>query len=159
MTTRARRTTIRIRAALTLIAAALALSACGTWDPTADPGPEATRTAPIEGGQAAGGQAELTVSDGTFDFSLTDCFLSENDGVRFSGEGDDGARIEGEYDPERPEDSFVTVTNQEGETIYTSDSTDATAPEFEMTEEGFTATGAFTTRGDDAVDGSVSGAC
>lgn len=150
---------IRTRAALTLTAAALALSACGTWDPTADPGPEATRSEPIEGASAAGGQAELTMSDGTFGFSLTDCFLSEDDGVRFSGEDDEGARLEGEYDPERPEDSFVTVTNQDGETIYTSDRTDATAPEFEITEDGFTATGAFTTQGDDTVDGSVSGAC
>ncbi len=100
---------IRSRLAPSLLLA-LALTACGTWDPTADPEPEATRSAPIEGGSAAGGQAELTVGDGTFDFSLTDCFLSESDGVRFSGQGDDGSRIAGEYDPERPEDTFVTVT-------------------------------------------------
>lgn len=149
---------IRLRAAAPLLVA-LALSACGTWDPTADPSPEATRTEPIEGGQAAGGQAELTVGDGTFGFELTDCFLSESDGVRFSGRDEGGSRIEGEYDPERPEDSFVTVTNEEGAIIHTSEAADPTNPEFDMTEEGFTATGAFTTQGDDTVDGSVSGAC
>ncbi len=141
------------------MAAALALSACGTWDPTADPGPEATRSEPIEGGGAPDSQAELTVADGTFGFSLTDCFLSPDDGVRFSGEADDGSRIEGEYDPEQPEDAFITVTNQDGETIYTSEAADPTNPEFEMTEDEFTATAAFTTRDDESIDGSVSGAC
>ncbi len=149
---------IRSRVAPSLLLA-LALAACGTWDPTADPGPDATRSEPIEGGSAAGGQAEFTVGDGTFDFSLTDCFLSEGDGVRFSGRDDEGQRITGEYDPERPEDSFVTVTNQEGETIYTSEPADPTAPEFEMTDDGFTATAAFSTESGDRVDGSVSGAC
>lgn len=149
---------IRSRVAPSLILA-LALAACGTWDPTADPGPDATRSEPIEGGSAAGGQAEFTVGDGTFDFSLTDCFLSADDGVRFSGEGQDGQRVEGEYDPENPDDSFVTVTDQDGVTVYTSDDTSDAAPSFDVTEDGFTATGAFTTGTDERVDGSVSGAC
>lgn len=138
---------------------ALALSACGTWDPTADPGPEATRSEPIEGGSAAGGQAEMTVADGTFEFSITDCFLSADDGVRFAGQGERGEQIEGEYDPENPDDSFITVTDQEGVTLYTSDDTSQGAPSFDVAGDAFTATGAFTTDSGDRVDGSVSGAC
>lgn len=149
---------IRTRAALTL-AAALAISACGTWNPATDPGPEATRTEPIEGGQAASGQAQFTTGETTFEFSVTDCFLSSDDGVRFSGQGEDGSRIEGEYDPDQPDESFITVTDQEGVTLYTSDGSDPASPEFEVTEDGFRATAAFTTRDDERVDGSVSGAC
>lgn len=79
--------------------------------------------------------------------------------MRFSGQGEDGSRIQGEYDPDQPEESFITVTDQDGVTLYTSDGADPASPEFEMTEDGFSATAAFTTRDDDTVDGSVSGAC
>lgn len=79
--------------------------------------------------------------------------------MRFSGRGEDGSRIEGEYDPAQPDEAFITVTDKDGQTLYTSDGADPASPEFEMTEGGFNASAAFTTQGDDTVDGSVSGAC
>lgn len=79
--------------------------------------------------------------------------------MRFSGQSEDGARIVGEYDPAQPDETFITVTDKDGVTLYTSDGADPASPEFETTQDGFNASAAFTTQGDDTVDGSVSGAC
>jgi len=141
-----------------VLALSLGLAACGTLDPTDDGEPEATRTEPVEDADA-GAAAELTVGDGTFNFSITDCFASE-DGVRFTGRSPDGDTITGEFDPTAPNDASVVVTDQEGTQLYTSDeSSGAAAPEFQMTEDGFTATGTFVSDTDEEAEGSVTGAC
>ena len=101
----------------------------------------------------------MTVGDGTFNFSVTDCFASPDEGVRFTGRSADGDVVAGEYDPEAPDDASVVVTNQEGVTLYSADGTTGTAPEFQVTEDGFTATGAFVSDQDEDVEGSLSGTC
>ena len=61
---------------------------------------------------------------------------------------------------EAPNDASVVVTDQEGTQLYTSDeSSGAAAPEFQMTEDGFTATGTFVSDTDEEAEGSVTGAC
>lgn len=148
---------IRRRAALLLLPA-LGLAACGTWDPTADPDPEADRSTVVEQADD-GATAEMTVGDGTFNFSISDCF-ADQDGVRFTGRSPDGDTITGEFDPEAPDDATVVVANQEGEELYTADqSSGAAAPEFQVTENGFSATGTFVSDADEQMEGSVSGAC
>lgn len=150
---------MRPRMPLALFAAAsIGLAACGTWDPTAEPEPEATRTDTIEGAGAAN-TAELTVGDGTFNFSITDCFASPDGSIRFSGRSPDGDSITGEFDPDAPEDATVYVTNSDGEAIWSADATTGTAPEFQVTEEGFQASATFVSDQDGEVEGSLSGTC
>lgn len=138
---------------------ALVLAACGTWDPTADTEPEADRTTPIEDADA-GGQAELTVGDDRFTFSITDCFADPGEGIRFAGRSPDGDSIAGEWDPEAPEDATVYVTDSEGNAVYSSDATSSDTPSFEATGDGgFRVSGEFVSDTDEAVQGNLSGAC
>ena len=154
---------IRTRRIALSLAVCLSLAACGTWDPTASTEPEATRTTPIEGGDVATpgtGTAELTVGDGTYNFDITDCYADPEGGIRFTGRSADGDAISGEYDPEAPDDANVVVTNSDGVDVFTSDTASSSlAPEFQMTEDGFTATGTFVSDSDEQVEGSLSGAC
>ena len=157
-----RRRPIHPRRAALLLALAGALSACGTWDPTDDPEPEADRTTPVEqatGDDTTGGAAELTVGDGAYEFSITDCTVTDG-GVRFAGRSPDGDSITGEFGAEAPDDASIVVVDQDGTQLYTSDeSSGAAAPEFQMTEDGFTATGTFVADDDSQVQGDLSGAC
>ena len=106
------------------------------------------------------GTAELTVGDGTYNFDITDCYADPEGGIRFTGRSADGDAISGEYDPEAPDDANVVVTNSDGVDVFTSDTASSSlAPEFQMTEDGFTATGAFVSDSDEQVEGSLSGAC
>lgn len=157
-----RRRPIRPRRAALVLALAGALSACGTWDPTNDADPEADRTTPVEeatGDDTTGGAAELTVGDGGFEFSITDCTVSDG-GVRFAGRSPDGDSISGEFEADAPEDASIVVVDQDGNQLYTSDeSSGVPAPEFQMTEDGFAATGTFVADDDSQVQGDLSGAC
>ena len=54
----------------------------------------------------------------------------------------------------------MVVTNSDGVDVFTSDTASSTnAPEFEMTDNGFTAVGTFVSDADDQAEGSLSGAC
>ena len=144
---------------------ALSLAACGTWDPTAEPAPDPTRSTVLDVGDAddpgsTGGQAELTVGDGTFNVTVTECVADPDGGVRVTGETEDGMTVTGLYDPEAPDDARVVVTNAQGQQVYTSDRTSGdAAPEFTMTEDGFRAVGTFVSDAGEDVEGSLSGTC
>ena len=150
--------TIRTRRVALSLAVALGLAACGTWDPTA--APDATRTDVIEPeAPTTGAQMEMSVGDGTFNFSVTECFADPDEGVRVTGRTEDGNNVSVQYDPEAPDDATVVVTNQEGVMLYSADGTTGTAPEFQVTQDGFRATGAFVSDQEEDVEGSLSGTC
>jgi hypothetical protein len=147
----------RLLAAIAVLA--LALTACGDVDTDVSPDDDITDDPnPVADGAPPSGTLTLSVGDATYDVDLDECFMTE-DGIEARGVSEAGETLEVEFFRDDPGSSRIYVATTEGEALWSSDSASEAAPEFEVDEEGFRATGRFTGRDGGIEDGELSGTC
>lgn len=138
---------------------ALALSACGTWDPTNRAEETAPATAP-EGEAVEAGTMRLTVGDKTYSFSVDTCYASPEDAIEVRGTTTSGEQINIDYDADAPRERTIQVVNQDGTVILDGNAADGMEePNLTIEEGGFSGTATFRSTDESMVGGELSGTC
>ena len=152
---------IRTRLALVLTAVlVLALSACGTWDPTAQMGDETSVATDVDTAAIEAGTMKLTVEDKTYDFSVDECFASPEDGLQLRAETTAGHQINIDYSTDAPRERTIEVIDQDGNVILDGNAAEGMEePNLTIEQGSFSGTATFRSTDESMVDGQMSGVC
>lgn len=137
---------------------ALALSACGTWDPTNQAADTEPAIAPDDA--AAEGSVELSVDDLTYSFSVDACYASPGDAIEVRASTAGGEQLRINYDTNAPRDRTIQVIDQDGTIIFDGSAAEGIEnPDLTIENDAFAGTATFRNTDGSEVGGELSGTC